>query len=85
MLIKNLFPNKTFKTPSRTIFANSDISRIVEDLFEIILAKEDVYQDKGSGFPKKLLMGCHWVFVNKYQWIDYYIYLYHLISKIKKQ
>ncbi|XP_022162712.1 uncharacterized protein LOC111028391, partial [Myzus persicae] len=42
--------NRSFKTSARELYSYSDISTLVDDDFAILLAEEDVYMRKGSGF-----------------------------------
>lgn len=53
----NSWVNRAFKTSARAIFDDTNIEEVVDQMFFIILNKEDTYQGKGSGFSLQSIDG----------------------------
>lgn len=42
--------NRAFKTSARVVFSNTDVARVVDDDFTIMLTEEDAFAGKGNGY-----------------------------------
>ena len=55
--VENSSENRAFKTSAREVFSDTDIGKIVEEKFTQLLAEEDTYTSKGSGFTLQHIDG----------------------------
>lgn len=61
--VQNSAKNRVLKSAVNAIFRYSDINKIVNETFSLLLAEQDAYSGKGSGFTLQcidgLLLGIH--------------------------
>jgi len=55
--VESSLENRAFKTSAREVFYASDINTMVEEDFSLLLAEEDTYMGKGSGFTLTCIDG----------------------------
>jgi hypothetical protein len=55
--VENSSVNRAFKTSARTIFNDTNIEEIIDEMFVKILTEEDEYQGQGSGFTLEMIDG----------------------------
>jgi hypothetical protein len=55
--IVNLSENRVFKTSARAVFIDTDIKKIVKAILNNLLAEEDAYMGRRSGFSLEKIDG----------------------------
>jgi hypothetical protein len=54
--VESSLENRAFKTSAREVFHVSDIGTMIDEDFSLLLAEEDAYTGKGSGFTLTCVM-----------------------------
>ena len=68
--------NRAFKTCARELFAYSDVAGSIDRDLTALLAEEDAYAGKGSGFT---LSGCSWACTSSHRWAARRTYRYRKV------
>jgi len=82
--VENSAENRAFKTSAKEIFMDTDIDSIVEQAFVKLLAEEDVYTSKGSGFTLEAIDGLLLGVYNYTPMGGYRTFRYQITLRIKK-